>query len=522
MTDGTAAHGLKRGRRRVVAVTLAFMLALAMPAIALAHPLGNFTINHYAGLRVSRQVVAIDYVLDMAEIPAFQEIAAFDRNANGRPDPGEAAAYHPTQCESIRTRLDLRAGGQPAAMALQSSAIEFPPGAGGLPTLRLTCAFRAPLGLSGEPVRLEFRDNSYADRLGWREIVVTGDGVALQGDFAMLSVSNRLTAYPDDMLSSPLDQREVAFTATPAVAPSQSSGRLADQPSSPLPNPSASRDDAFTRLIALPTVDLLTLLFAPIVSFAWGAMHALSPGHGKAMVAAYLVGARGTTRHALVLGLTVTLTHTVGVFGLGLTTLIASRYVLPEQLYPWLSLASGVLVLGIGLALMITRYRAARSGRRLIPIVVTGEAHAHHHHDHDHAHGHDHGDRDHDHAHDHHHGHAHDLAGADGRITMRSLLALGISGGLIPCPTALVVLLSAIALGRVGFGLLLIVAFSAGLAVVLVAIGLLLVHGRRLLDRLPVESQALRLAPLAGAFLVILTGVVMTAQAIASVGRLSA
>ncbi len=524
MTDGTAAHWLKRGRRqRVVAMMLAFMLALAMPAIALAHPLGNFTINHYAGLRVSRQALAIDYVLDMAEIPAFQEIAAFDANANGWPDPGETAAYHPTQCESIRSQLELRVGGQPAATALESSAIEFPPGAGGLPTLRLTCAFRAPLALSGEPIRLEFRDNSYADRLGWREIVVTGDGVALQGDFATLSVSNRLTAYPNDMLSSPLDQREVAFTVTPATVLSQPSGRLADQPISPLPNPSASRDDVFTRLIALPSVDALTLLFALVVSFAWGAMHALSPGHGKAMVAAYLVGARGTTRHALVLGLTVTLTHTAGVFALGLTTLFASRYVLPEQLYPWLSLASGLLVLGIGLTLMVTRYRAARSGRRLIPIEVTSGARARHHHDHDHAHSHDHdhGDHGHDHAHDRHHGHAHDPAGADGRISMRSLLALGISGGLIPCPTALVVLLSAIALGRVGFGLLLIVAFSAGLAVVLMGIGLLLVHGRRLLDRLPVESRALRLAPLAGAFLVILTGVVMTAQAIASVGRLS-
>ena len=523
MTDGTAAHGWKRGgRQRLVAVALAFLLALAMPAIALAHPLGNFTINHYAGLRVSRQAVAIDYVLDMAEIPAFQEIAAFDANANGRPDPGETAAYHPEQCESIRSQLELRVGGQPAALALESSAIEFPPGAGGLPTLRLTCAFRAPIATSGESVQLGFRDNSYADRLGWREIVVTGDGVALQGDFATLSVSNRLTVYPNDMLSSPLDQRQVAFTVTPAAL-GQPSGRLADQPGSPLPNASASRDDAFTRLIALPSVDVLTLLFALVASFAWGAMHALSPGHGKAMVAAYLVGARGTTRHALVLGLTVTLTHTAGVFGLGLTTLFASRYVLPEQLYPWLSLASGLLVLGIGLTLMVTRYRAARSGRRLIPIEVTGEARAHHHHDHDHAHGHDHdhGDHEHDHAHDHHHGHAHDPVGADGRITMRSLLALGISGWLIPCPTALVVLLSAIALGRVGFGLLLIIVFSAGLAVVLVAIGLLLVHGRRLLDRLPVESRVLRLAPLAGAVLVILTGVVMTAQAIASVGRLS-
>jgi ABC-type nickel/cobalt efflux system permease component RcnA len=164
--------------------------------------------------------------------------------------------------------------------------------------------------------------------------------------------------------------------------------------------------------------------------------------------------------------LTVTLTHTAGVFALGLITLFASNHILPEQLYPWLSLASGVLVLGIGLTLLVTHYRAARSGRRLFPDLRADadHDHAHHHHDHDHVHAH--GDHVHDptqdghvhdHAHDgpehdHLHGHTHTPHDDSGRITMRSLLALGISGGLIPCPTALVVLLSAIALGRVASG----------------------------------------------------------------------
>ncbi|MGH2593856.1 MAG: nickel/cobalt transporter [Anaerolineae bacterium] len=546
---------------RLAIVSVILIAAHVLVPVAAAHPLGNFTINHYAGLRVTRDAVAIDYVLDMAEIPAFQEISTFDANGNGQPDAAETAGYHSAKCDAIRSDLDLHMNGQPLALVQDSSAIEFPSGAGGLLTLRLTCAFRAAYVPAAENagtpfrVRLEFKTNSYADRLGWREIVVTADGVSLQGDVASTSVSHRLSVYPDDLLSSPLDQREISFdfslAAVPGQSPTPHSGaQAASNPSTPLragfQAPTPNRDDAFTQLIILQDLTPLTLLFALGVSFVWGALHALSPGHGKTVVAAYLVGTRGTARHAVTLGLTVTLTHTAGVFALGLVTLFASNYILPEQLYPWLSLASGLLVIGIGLTLLVTRYRAARSGRSLIPQLHAHADHHHahhphhdqghvhdqqhddhvhdHHHDHDHAHDHQHGDHVHDHHpadHAHDHGHTHDPYDANGRITLRSLLALGISGGLIPCPTALVVLLSAIALGRVGFGLMLIVAFSAGLAAVLMAIGLLFVQGRRLFDRIPAENRMLRLLPLAGAFLVIVTGVVMTAQAIASVGRLS-
>ncbi len=525
-----------RKSRRFIFITVILIGAHMLVPVAAAHPLGNFTINHYAGLHIGRDAIAIDYVLDMAEIPAFQEIAAFDTNGNGRPDAGESAAYHPATCDAIRSDLDLLVGGRPIGLTLDSSAVEFPAGAGGLLTLRLTCAFRAqfraPLA-AGDAARLEFRDNSYAERLGWREIVATADGVSLQGDVASTSVSRRLTAYPNDLLSSPLDQREISFDF--ALAALQSFDSAQDKPPTSTRSvqpPTPSRSDAFTQLITLQDLTPLTLLFALGVSFVWGALHALSPGHGKTMVAAYLVGARGTPWHALLLGLTVTVTHTAGVFALGAVTLLASNTILPEQLYPWLSLASGLLVAGIGLALLVTRYRVARSGYRLLsrPDHHADHDHVHPDHAHDdaheddhlHDHGHDHAHSDH--PHDHHHGrhsHTHTPYDDSGRITLRSLLALGISGGLIPCPTALVVLLSAIALGRVGFGLTLIVAFSAGLAAVLVAIGLLFVQGRRLFDRIPVESRLLRLLPLAGACLVLLTGVVMTAQAVVGVGGVS-
>jgi ABC-type nickel/cobalt efflux system permease component RcnA len=521
-----------RKSTRLIVVSALLIVAHVLVPVAAAHPLGNFTINHYAGLHVSRDAVAIDYVLDMAEIPAFQEIAAFDANGDGQLDAVESARYHPAKCDAIRSDLALHVDGAPAALSTTASEVDFPPGVGGLPTLRLTCGFRAPMASSaGDPTKIEFADNSYSDRLGWREIVVTGDGMVLQGEFASTSLSTRLTTYPDNLLSSPLDERRISFDAVAKGASLQDADALPRPQSVTAAQPSSSREDAFTQLITLPDLNMPTLLFALAVSFVWGAMHALSPGHGKAMVAAYLVGARGTTRHAIVLGLTVTLTHTIGVFALGLITLFASNYILPEQLYPYLSLASGLLVLGIGLTLLISRVRAARSGRGLIQTAASRHTHDHHGHNHSHRHDHDHAhDHAHDlthdrrHAHDHPHtadDHTHNPTDENGRITMRSLLALGISGGLIPCPTALVVLLSAIALGRVGFGLMLIVMFSAGLAAVLTGIGLLLVHGRRLFDRLPIENRWLHIIPLAGACLVVVTGAIMTVQAIASVGTLS-
>lgn len=517
-------------------LTLGLLAAHLLAPVAAAHPLGNFTINHYAGLHVTRETITLDYVLDMAEIPAFQEISTFDANGNGRAEPAEIAGYDVARCESLRPDLDLRLDGQPLPLSLTSSGVEFPPGAGGLPTLRLTCNFRAPLELRGETPDLEFTNRAYARRLGWREIVVTGDGVALEGDAAVLreSVSQRLRVYPDDLLSTPLDQRQTSFRLKPAAAPDPSSAQPATAAEGAGPPP-ADRNDGFTRLIALQTLTVPTILLALGVAFVWGAAHALTPGHGKTIVAAYLVGSRGTVRHAIFLGLTTTLTHTAGVFALGFLTLFASQFILPEQLYPWLGVASGALVAGIGLSLLRGRLRRLLAG---------GDSHHHHGHGHEHPHhhrAHEHGQADHEHHdhahgpghthHDHHH-HAHMPPGADGRpVTWRSLLALGVSGGLIPCPSALVVMLSAIALQRIGFGLVLIVSFSLGLAGVLTAIGILWVQARRLVERLPGRGSLLgRLAgrglllqalPAASALLITLVGVGITLQALIRTGVLN-
>jgi ABC-type nickel/cobalt efflux system permease component RcnA len=250
----------------------------------------------------------------------------------------------------------------------------------------------------------------------------------------------------------------------------------------------------------------------------WGAGHALTPGHGKTVVGAYLVGSRGTAAHAASLGLTVTATHTAGVFALGLLTLFASRVLLAERLYPWLGAGSGLLVALVGLHLCVRRLRTAHLG-------AAASAHDHtHHHGLPLDHGHHHADEQvrghadhHDHA-----GHSHLPPGADGTaVTWRSLLALGVSGGLLPCPSALVVLLSAIALGRVGLGVLLVVAFSAGLAGALTGVGLLLVYAGRQLPSLPAGGRLTRLLPIASALLIALLGVGITLQSLAQTGALA-
>ncbi|MBD2078783.1 sulfite exporter TauE/SafE family protein [Leptolyngbya sp. FACHB-17] len=454
---------------------------------AAAHPLGNFTINHYAGLQVAPEQITVDYVLDMAEIPAFQEIHQLDTNRNRKADTTETLNYPAEKCREVGAHLKLQVDHQPLSFLLDNAKVEFPPGVGDLATLRLTCAFQKEIE-SPAIHSIEVEDQLYPQRLGWREMTVASDGIPIQSNFTASSITNRLTQYPTELLMSPLDQRKITVELNPA--------QPASVPKLPPLNHSnqaleGRSNDAFTRLITLEKLDLSTTVLALAIAFVWGGLHALSPGHGKTIVGAYLVGSRGKAKHALFLGLTVTLTHTAGIFALGLLMLSTSHFVLTEEVYPWLSAFSGILMAGIGLRLLMKQ----------------AQHHSEHHHDHHHAHEHHH-----DH---HHHPHSHLPTTPDGsEITWSSLLALGISGGLLPCPSALVVLLSAIALGRVGFGLALVSAFSLGLASVLTGIGLLLVYARSWFEQLPLQAPRSNLFPAASALLITLVGVGITTKAL--------
>ncbi|MDX2273399.1 MAG: sulfite exporter TauE/SafE family protein [Cyanobacteriota bacterium] len=557
---------LRLMRRRLTPIWVALLLTLLAGTGVSAHPLGNFTVNHYAGLEINPSYLTVDYVLDMAEIPAFQEIHRLDGNHNRTPDPEEFLDYPAQRCRSIQTSLSLQAAATELPLTLMDSQIAFPPGVANLLTLRLTCQWRATLPPLTASIPMQFVDRSDAHRLGWREITLTAaEGIPFSSELPTESLSQRLQAYPQERLSSPLDQRSGEFTLYPAgsvlvdnTKNSQLAGRserrreiaasLAEGGSLGL---LGRQEDAFTRLITTGT-DQPAWLVALGIAFLWGGFHALTPGHGKSMVAAYLVGSRGTAAHALLLGLTTTVTHMAGVIGLGVLALGTSRWFLTEQLFPWLSLISGLLVIIIGISLCRQRWRrsSALSSQGVnshlhggIPddisdslgdpspdhISLSSHSHWHeipHHHYHhhpqhhfatghpDHRHG-----SHHHHQHLHAHGagtpHSHLPTSSDGApLSWVGLLGLGISGGLMPCPSALVVMLSAIALHQVGLGLLLVTAFSLGLAAVLTGVGLVLIYAQPFFQQMPTRLPSLRFLPVASALLVTFMGLGMTAQAL--------
>jgi nickel/cobalt exporter len=362
--------------------------------------------------------------------------------------------------------------------------------------------------------RVVLRDETFPDRVGWRAIVAEpGEGTAVRSSAPSGDPTNGLRRYPEDLLDSPLDRRAASFAVEPGdgtlVAPRAEGGKFV-----------ATRDgsgEGFASVFEDAAAGQSVLVLLLLAAFGWGALHALSPGHGKAMVAAYLIGTRGTARHAVWLGVTVTITHTIGVFALGLVTLALSQYILPEDLYPWLTLISGLLVVTIGAGVLRSRFRWARARRAAAaegPATAatdhgpSAEAPLHRHGKGDHGHHHHHG---------HSHGHGQSHPDGESAVTRRSLIAMGAAAGLIPCPSALVVLLGAIAQHEVALGLLLIVAFSVGLAGTLTALGVLVVYARRILPRGRLTGRLATALPALSALAIVVVGCVLTARAVPGV-----
>jgi len=492
-----------------------------IPDTSPAHPLGNFSISHYTGIQIAQDSIELRYVLDMAEIPTFQEL----QDTGLVPEVGHPSVhgYLAQKTEALKAELLLEVYGQRLTLQVVSSEILFPPGAGDLPTLKLGVVYRTPLdpALADTLYYLHYRDSNFPGRAGWQEIIArTSPGVMLvRSSVPDTDRSQALTDYPTDLLNSPPQVLEaqvlfrqetppaaVAASGVPASStpPFPPGGGVSQQPlpSSALPlqaNKQATPRNAFTALVTTPQLSLGILCLALAGAVGLGAFHALEPGHGKTVVAAYLIGTRGTARHALYLGLIVTATHTAGVYLLGVVTLYASRYVVPERLYPWLGVLSGLIIAGVGCALFLQRY-------------TRGEA--------THTHGHTQAHR-HTRAHTHGHAHTHNHPQPGETVSFRELLALGVTGGIVPCPAALVVLLSAIALQRIGFGLLLILAFSVGLATVLIAMGLLMVYARRFMVRFQGEGLLItRWLPLTSAATITVLGMAMVMQALVAAGVL--
>jgi ABC-type nickel/cobalt efflux system permease component RcnA len=496
----------------MIRIFLAAVVALALlPAAASAHPLGNFSVNHLSQVSVSSDRVDVRYILDEAEIPTFQQRGTAD-----------ATLLERKQAE-VRRGLTLTVDGRRVALEPAGSAtIAHPQGQGGLKTTRVELPLVARVD---DPRKVDLRDGTFPGRVGWKAIVVEpGRGTAVRSSAPASDPTNGLRSYPEDLLKSPSDLRSASF------AVNAGSGTV-DAPDGTRFAAAGDRaaDNGLTKVFSDAAAGQGVLLLLLLSAFAWGAIHALSPGHGKAMVAAYLVGTRGTPKHAVALGAVVTATHTIGVFALGAVALALSEYILPEDLYPWLNLVSGALVLVVGAGVLRSRIRWARARRE--------GAHSHdhgHHHHHDHGHDHTHHSHDHEHSHDHGHSHDHDHAHHHGlvhshgggkshshalpeRFSWKGLLALGASAGLIPCPSALVVLLGAIAEGQIALGMLLIVAFSAGLAMTLTALGLAVVFAGKALSRMPVPGRLTLALPTVSAVLIVGVGIVLTVNAIPQV-----
>ena len=433
------------------------LAALLAPAAAQAHPLGNFTINRHTAIELSGGRIYVQYALDLAEIPTLQEGKRV-----------RAAGFAAAAARGLELRVD---GKRAQLSALEHRAVERA-GAGGLKTLRFEAVYETPAA----GATLAFRDRNFGSRIGWKEVVVrSSDGAELRtASVPATSSSNGLRAYPQDILRSPLD----VTTATASFVLGEGDGTppvLGDDAAA------EHRGGGFESLISRGDLSLGVILLSLAIAAFWGAAHALTPGHGKAIVAGYLVGTKGRPVDAVLLGGIVTVTHTIGVFALGLVTLLLSQFIVPEALYPWLTLASGVLVIAVGASVLVGRFR--RRG------------HGHHHHGH---------------SHDHDHGHSH-------AIDRRGLLGVGVAAGLLPCPSALVVLLSAIALHRIGFGLALIVAFSLGLAATITSIGLVAVLAKRAFSRLSLNGPVVRLLPAASALVILAVGVGITLKALPEV-----
>ena len=442
------ARGARRVIRRVVAALGAVACAVLASAVlgppnpAQAHPLGNFTTNQYAGLRVTPDAVDVDYVLDLAELPAFRRRDEVDTDASGKVSPVEGTVYAERTCDTVAGLTSVGVDGRPVPVVAKAAGFRQVPGAGGLATIRVECALRVVVTMFDAQSAVDFRVDAFADRTGWREITAVGD----QDDVrALVGARGHLQRAPARL---PAGARAAGRPHRPVGRAARQPGRGTGAPASP-PRPTAPTSSTawFGDLIGRPHLGLGIGLLALFLAIVLGAAHAVAPGHGKTVMAAYLISQRGNRRQALWMAGTVVATHTLGVLMLAVA-IATSLQVAPAAAYGLLKLASGVVVAILGAFLL----------RRAL-------------HGHPHGHRHPHG---HDHPHGHHHDHDRDHHGGAVALGSRTAVVMGFVGGLSPSPSAVVVLLGAAALGRAWFGVLLVLAYGVGMAATLTGVGLAL------------------------------------------------
>ena len=475
---------------RCFAWAFAVIVALGvLEAPAAAHPLGNFTINHLAKISLHRHEAIIRYILDIAEIPTFQIMA--ERGIDPSRPAQRLKDWGESETGVISANLIVEADGQRLRLKPTVANVSTRLGAGGLPTLYFVDTFRAAYPRQTPPKRLDVIDDNYSGRIGWKDIIVA----------PQTEPTKELRAYPNALLGSPKAVTAVSLT----LAPDAHALRVATDNPMVLAlagSPSQARSNVLSDRLARGSSDLVVAMLTLLIAIGLGALHALEPGHGKTLLAVSLVGARATPMQAVLLALSLTLAHTAGVVALGVALLAFAQFIVPENVYPWVALGSGALVVILGASALGRYVRHQR-----------GAAHDHGDgHGHQGSSGHVHGRSDHDHR---------LLDSQDGRLSFRSVILVAMSGNIAPCPAALVVLLTALTLHRVGYGLLVVVAFSIGLATALTALGIVFVRGASWLSERRGFDRIARHAPLLTAVVISSIGSVMVAKAAASLVAVS-
>ncbi|MFJ3643193.1 nickel transporter [Streptomyces sp. NPDC090108] len=557
-------------------LTAACALALGPAPAASAHPLGNFTVNRYDGLVAAPGRLRVDHVEDLAEIPATQARPDLERLG--------VAEWARRRCAQAARDSELTVDGRSVPLTPRTASARLRPGQAGLHTLRVECAQTAPLPRN-TTVTVGFRSAGTPSGPGWREITARGDRMTLTAsDVPEKSSSRRLTVYPKELLSSPADTSGARLRVRPG-GPALAAEHQEAPAASILPRGADRWTQALNDLVARHDLSVAFASLALLIAVGLGALHALAPGHGKTLMAATAAarGGRARMKDVLPLAASVTVTHTLGVVTLG--ALVTAGSAATPSVIAWLGLASGAMVLAAGANLVRRAWRNRPQGDG--PGHSHGHGHAHPHlhphehghaeaHAHEHEHEHDHRREDahdhtreratsrplalaaaptgapaakhspephtHEHGHEHGHEHAHEGGHTHGAHThthgghththptaptLRGTILLGFAGGLVPSPSAVVVLVGAAALGQAWFGLLLVVAYGAGLALTLTAAGFAVVRlgsgVGRLLERRPrwtahpATALARRTVPLASALVVLALGAGLVFKGAASV-----
>ena len=621
---------LSRLRRCSAVLLVATGLAVLPAGAAQAHPIGNITVNTADRLVVTADGLTVLHVVDLAEIPTLQleqSSKGVDTDRDGELSPAELTAYAERECADVAPLLGLEVDGEAIALQLVAASGASRPGTGSLQTTRLECRYDTGVRPNRE---VRFSDGAAGDRNGWREVTAASECGPLTGsDVPVDSPSGLLASYPEALLQSPADVTSASFTVD-GGASCTAGGVEAASPDQVAPRGLDRLGRLFTDFVNPERLSIGFAAVALVASVVFGAAHALAPGHGKTVMAAYLVGQRGTRRQALQLGAFVTFSHTASVLALGAALTLAT-FVRPELVVPATEVLSGLLLAAVGVYLLVPAVRRLRGSPDHGHAHGPGDgSHEHDAHDHEHertragnghphsenehphsendhpqpAHEHEHGRKDHDHPHtddalehphagdahahphtddahehahtgdahphtggapehdhahpgaEHHPGHGgtHDhpnaparelvTAGAparppvaadvlehshggrahthaplpEGRMSLRTLAAVGVAGGLVPSPSALLVLLGATALGRAWFGVLLVLAYGVGMAATLTAAGLLLLRARAAVDRRGWgegrAARLVRLLPLLTAAVVLVLGLVLVLRGV--------